>query len=204
MNADDFVEMSGSKKWHAVYVHIHHERRIQSEIASMGIETFLPMKRELHTWSDRKKWIDVPLFESYVFVKVTPSERDRVFCIKGYLRYVCIGGKPSVIPQGQIDQIRRIVVSYPESVGLSKLDYVGTEGVIIAGPLKGLRGKIVANMNQKYFTVKVDGIEKVMVVKIPVFLFQPLAEAGKYEQHENVLSGTETGLDIEHFCVQNS
>ena len=33
-----------------------------------GIESYLPLKKVLKQWSDRKKWVEEPLFRSYIFI----------------------------------------------------------------------------------------------------------------------------------------
>jgi len=170
------------KKWHVIYAHARHEKRIHSEMAEAGIESFLPMRKELHTWSDRKKWVDVPLFSSYVFAKITPEERNRLYLLNGFVKFVSSNGKPSIVPQWQIDGIRKIVSSFPEEVEVLDSDYVGMEGVILAGPLAGMRGKILDTKNRKCFAMKIEGIDKVLSVTIPVSLFKPFASRGDPER----------------------
>jgi len=175
------LQIQQVKKWHVIYVHARHEKRIHSEMQEMGIESFLPMKKELHAWSDRKKWIEVPLFSSYVFVRLEPSgsnvaseERSRIYLLNGFIKFVCSNGKPSIVPQWQIDGIKKFVDFCAEKIEVLDSDYVGTEGIIIAGPLMGMRGKIADVKNQKCFSIKIDGIEKVLSVTIPVSYFRPI------------------------------
>ena len=111
-----------------------HEKRFHSEMAEMEIESFLPMRKELHEWSDQKKWVEVPLFSSYVFANVTSEERNRVYALNGFVRFVSSNGKPSIVPQGQMDGIKKIVDSYPDRVEVLESDYIGTRGVILSGP----------------------------------------------------------------------
>lgn len=172
MFAEDAKDL---KRWHVMYVQARHEKRIHSDMLEMGVESFLPMKKELHEWSDRKKWIDVPLFSSYVFVNVAPEDRARVYTLNGFVKFVSSNGRPSIVPQWQIDGIKKFVDFYPDRVGVLDSDYVGAEGVIIAGPLMGMHGKIVDVKNRKCFAMKIDGIEKVLSVTIPASLFKPLS-----------------------------
>ncbi len=144
-----------------------------------GLESFLPMKKELHMWSDRKKWIEVPLFSSYVFVRILPVEKERVFALDGFVKFVTTNGKPCIVPQRQIDGIKKIIDSYPERVDVLDSDYVGVEGTIIAGPLAGMQGRIIEVKNRKCFTMRIDGIERVLSVTIPASLFRTLGEVHK-------------------------
>lgn len=148
------------KRWHVVYVQARHEKKIYSQIAELGIESFLPMKKELHTWSDRRKWVDVPLFSSYLFAYVTPAERNRIYPLNGFVKFISSNGKPSIVPQWQIDGIKKFIEFCPEKIEVMDSDFVGTEGTITAGPLIGMRGKIIEVKNQKFFAIRIEGIEK--------------------------------------------
>ena len=178
MSGNEQIE---AKKWQVIYVHARHEKRIDSEMRDMQIESFLPMKKELHEWSDRKKWIEVPLFSSYVFVNITPDERGRVYLLNGFVKFVSSNGKPSIVPEWQIDGIRKFMNFYPDRMDVLESDYIGMEGIIIAGPLAGMHGKIMDVKNQKCFAMKIDGIEKVLSVTIPASYFKPLSIGSKKE-----------------------
>ena len=58
------------KKWIAVYTKPRHEKTVALELGKKGIESYLPLLKERRKWSDRKKWVEFPLFRSYVFVKI--------------------------------------------------------------------------------------------------------------------------------------
>jgi transcription antitermination factor NusG len=62
-------------------------------------------------------------------------------------------------------------------------DYVGLEGTILAGPLAGIHGKIIEVKNRKCFTMRIDGIERVLSVTIPASLFKPLSEANPRDSY---------------------
>ncbi len=187
------------KKWHVIYVHARHEKRIHEDMLKMQLESFLPMKKDLHEWSDRKKWVEVPLFSSYVFVRLSvgrsagevpgakpaPNEKGGIYLLDGFVKFVSTNGKACTVPEWQIDGIKRMIDSYPDQVEVLDSDYIGMEGAILAGPLAGLHGKIIEVKNRKCFAIKVDGIDRVLSVTIPVSLFKPTPsqmESGKSEQ----------------------
>ena len=59
-----------SKIWVAVYTRPRHEKTVKKEFQKKGFEVYLPMLKERRKWSDRKKWVEFPLFRSYVFVRI--------------------------------------------------------------------------------------------------------------------------------------
>ncbi len=159
---------AGRRSWHVIYVKARHEKRAHSDLAERGIESYLPLRKELHEWSDRKKWVEVPLFSSYVFVRTLPEEFGRVYLTSGFVKFVSSNGKPSVIPDNQVDDIRRIVEYYSANVEVLDASYCGHEAEIVAGPLAGLRGEIVDVLNRKSFVIRVEGLDKLLSVNVPV------------------------------------
>ena len=57
------------KKWIAVYTKPRHEKTVENELLKKGFEVYLPILKERRKWSDRKKWVEFPLFRSYIFVR---------------------------------------------------------------------------------------------------------------------------------------
>ncbi len=165
-------ELRKDKRWHVIYMRTRYEKRAHEDLGKRGIESFLPMRKELHQWSDRKKWVEVPLFSSYVFVNITSSERNRIYLLDGFVRFVMMNGKPSIVPEWQIDSVRKVVDYFPDEVNVLGADYVGKTGVIVSGPLAGMKGEIVEVMNERWFTIRIDGLDKVLAVKVPISMVQ--------------------------------
>ena len=94
------------RKWYAIYTKPRWEKKVAERLDEKGIEHFLPLIKTLKIWSDRKKWIQEPLFRSYIFVHVNPSEYLPALQTPGALRYITIESRPVAIPPIQIDAIR--------------------------------------------------------------------------------------------------
>ncbi len=156
------------RSWHVIYVKARHEKAVQVDLTVRKIESYLPLTKEVHQWSDRKKWVEVPLFSSYVFVNVYPEEFNRVYLTPGFVKFVSTNGKPSVIPDRQIEDIRRVVDYFATDIEVLEGSYAGAEAEVIAGPLTGLRGEVVDLVNGKSCVRGVDGLDKLLNVKVPV------------------------------------
>ena len=94
-------------RWYAIYTRSRSEKKLYKELLDKGVESYLPLKKELRVWSDRKKWVESPLFTSYVFVKV--SEREYYDAISSHwaVRYVCFEGRAVPIPDSQIESLKK-------------------------------------------------------------------------------------------------
>ncbi len=49
--------------WYLLYTNPRAEKKVALELQKKGFEVFLPLQRTLKVWSDRKKWVEEPLFK---------------------------------------------------------------------------------------------------------------------------------------------
>ncbi len=156
-----------SALWYVIYVKARHEKRAYASLTERGIEAYLPMREEVHQWSDRKKRVTVPLFSCYVFVRTVPREFQKVYLTEGFVRFVSANGMPSVVRDDELEKVRRLTEEYPADIEVLEGDYAGREAEIASGPLAGLRGKIVELVDGKRFVVMIEGLNKLLRVKVP-------------------------------------
>ena len=92
--------------WYVVYTKPKWEKKVAERLNEMGVVAYCPLVKKTSQWSDRKKTISIPLFNSYIFVKIEGKDRNRVFEIPGAVRYVFWLGKPAVVKNSEIEAIR--------------------------------------------------------------------------------------------------
>jgi transcription antitermination factor NusG len=131
--------------WHAVYVHSRAEKRVHEELKYKGIESFLPLQRKLRQWSDRKKWVEMPLISGYVFVHITRKHYDIVLQTDNVMQYVRFEGKAAVIRDQDIEILKRMLGQSDHEVEITREELLpGTLVEIIAGPMMGIRGELIS------------------------------------------------------------
>ena len=134
-----------------------------------GIEAYLPLQRILRLWSDRKKWVEEPLFRSYIFVNIPQSSYFDVLNTPGIVRYITFEGKAVPIPPKQIDAIRYFLAEEDEFTQVSaRVLPPGTLVEIIRGPLKGLTGELVEAAGKHKVRIEITAIGQSVSVTIPV------------------------------------
>jgi transcription antitermination factor NusG len=82
------------------------EKKVAERLTQIGMECYCPLVTQIKQWSDRKKKIEVPLFNSYVFVQLSEIDRNSVFNIPGVVRYLFWLGKPAVVRDEEINIIK--------------------------------------------------------------------------------------------------
>ena len=93
--------------WYVIYTKPKWEKKVAEQLAEAGIDCYCPLITQIRQWSDRKKKVEVPLFNSYVFVQLDESERNSVFQSAGVVRYLFWLGKPAIVRHEEIEVIKK-------------------------------------------------------------------------------------------------
>ncbi|MDR1200595.1 MAG: UpxY family transcription antiterminator [Tannerellaceae bacterium] len=136
--------------WYVLYTSPRAEKQVKGRIAAQEIEVWLPLHRAPRVWSDRVKIIEIPLFNSYIFVKCKEYELRDLLKIYGVSRIVYYDGKPAVIRQREIDAIKGFLEQAANHTLL-----VGDEVKILSGSMKNISGK-VKKIKKKYLFIYLE------------------------------------------------
>jgi transcription antitermination factor NusG len=162
--ASDKVE-----KWYALYVSSRAEKKVEAELTKKGVENYLPLKTTLRRWSDRKKWVEMPLIPGYIFVKILYKNYLTSLQTTHVVAFVRFEGKPAVIPDRQIDFLKRMLKQTDYTWEVSAEKFVPGQVVeIIAGPFIGLEAELIAIKGKKRVGVRIEQINNVLLVDIPM------------------------------------
>jgi transcription antitermination factor NusG len=155
-----------TKKWLAVYTRPRWEKKVDLLLKEKGTESYCPLNKVRRKWSDRVKVVEEPLFKSYVFVKVSESDRLQVRTTPGVINFVYWNGKPAVIKEKEIATIRKFLDEYQdvEVFPINNLE-VDQRVKITMGPLMDQEGKVLA-IRKKTVKVAIDSLGYVLVAYI--------------------------------------
>lgn len=92
--------------WYVVYTKPKWEKKVAEKLTQIGIECYCPLITQVKQWSDRKKKVEMPLFNSYVFIQIEDADRNSVFEVAGIVRYLFWLGKPAVVRDEEINVIK--------------------------------------------------------------------------------------------------
>jgi transcription antitermination factor NusG len=141
--------------WHVVYVKSRTEKKAEAELQQKNIETYLPLQRKLRQWSDRKKWVEMPLISGYLFVYISRKEYDAVLQSNYIVSYVRFEGKAAIIPEKQIEYLKIILKQSEIDIEVLPEKFEPGQTIeVISGPFIGVKGKLV----------KIKGSSKVAIV----------------------------------------
>lgn len=163
--------------WYALTCAPCHERRNVELLKNVHIEGFVPIRRELHQWSDRKKWVDVVLTPRYIFVKMKLEDCKKVYVDKSICGIVYAPGKkgtPCPIPDTQmqafIDLTQRTSNISIIQTPIAKGDHVR----VVGGVMEGFVGECLRIDGTTNIIVRLNGslsaitaIDKKLIEKVP-------------------------------------
>ena len=168
MNSDQ-----DSKKWLAVYTKPRHEKAVEKEFQKKGFEVYLPMLKERRKWSDRKKWVEFPLFRSYVFVRTKINNTQIVLQTPGVVKVIKFGEKVAVVRNESIEAIKLMIEG---GYNPEPLNYFikGDPVEVKDGPLKGLVGEVIRLDKNDRLVVRIDTIQHSISIQIDRGFLKPI------------------------------
>ncbi|MBS1531827.1 MAG: UpxY family transcription antiterminator [Bacteroidetes bacterium] len=157
-------------KWYPVYTHPRAEKKAGQALASKGIEVYLPLRKQLKQWSDRKKWVEEPFIKSYLFVHITDREQTEVLMTKGIARFIYFGGRIASMPDRQIADLKLLMMS-PLDLEITEENLMPGEKIVIkAGPLKGMTGEIISYRSQKQLALRLENLGCSIIIHVAASL----------------------------------
>jgi len=155
--------MSAVSKWYALYTKPRWEKKVNRLLQENGFESYCPLNKVRRRWSDRVKTVEEPLFKSYVFVKITDKERTPVRTTPGVINFVYWQGKPAVIKEKEINNIKRFLDEYEEVI-VARMPLLRPHQrvKVASGPLMDLEGKVLA-VKHKKVQVAIDSLGYILI-----------------------------------------
>ena len=158
--------MDNPKNWYVLYTKSRVEKRVYDELKEIGLDAYLPMRKTLKLWSDRKKWVYIPVINSYVFVYIPQSDYSRVFDVKGVVAYVSANKKAVVVPEHEMKAMQQAVNSNLSFNVEADAVQKGQTITITTGPLKGITGEVVEIQGAKKFYLRISHIGYMLVIDL--------------------------------------
>lgn len=161
------IETPLSYHWHAVYTKSRAEKKAYTEIQQKQIEVFMPVQQKLRQWSDRKKWVQMPLIPGYLFVRVSRKEYDSVLQSNYVVSYVRFEGKAATIPDGQIEYLKLMLKQENLDIEISHETFEPGQMIeVVAGPLIGLKGKLVHFKGKEKVAIELEELGYSALIEI--------------------------------------
>jgi len=152
-------------QWFAAYTTPRHEKHVYELMVDRQIETFLPLYRVVRKWKKSAPVVlELPLFPTYVFVRIGRQDRGTVLGIPGVLSIVGSGREPWPLPNRDIEALRQ---------GMNLRNFephpylkIGERVRIKAGVMAGVEGILVRKKNDFRVVLTLDSIMRSVSVEV--------------------------------------
>ena len=154
--------------WRVIYTKPRNEKKVFERLTAQGIDCYCPCQKTLKKWSDRKKWVEEPVFRSYMFVN-DPSSYDvdlTILQTAGVVRFLYWLGKPAIVRDEEIEIIKKFLGEYQ---GVEILSFEkGTQLRVKDGALKDCEG-IMEYQTENEVVLRVEKLGMSLVAKLSKF-----------------------------------
>jgi len=165
--------LNGESKWYAVVTAPRHEKKASAHLEGLGIDAFLPTYSSVRTWKNRQRQtIIAPLFPTYLFARITLSERIKVLSSPGVRTIVSNGREPLPVEACEVEALRRTV----ENLNVEPYHglLIGQRVRINRGPLAGVEGHLIRHNNAVRVVLTVELIRQHAAVEVDISNLTPV------------------------------
>lgn len=154
--------------WYLIYTKPRHEKKVHGYLSERNITAFLPTQKVLRSWHDRKKYVEEPLFPSYLFVHL-PDMQSYYAGIdsEGALYYVRTGREVARVSDTVVNNIRLLTEERRELEISDDHFQPGRRLVVNQGALTGLSCEVVEVKNKQKLLVRVDLLQRNILLTLP-------------------------------------
>ncbi|MDD2822292.1 MAG: UpxY family transcription antiterminator [Flavobacterium sp.] len=150
--------------WYVVYTKPRWEKKTAEQLNKFGVNCYCPTIKKVQQWSDRKKKVEVPLFNHYVFVQLAEKDRNLIFHSPGVIRYLFWLGKHAIVKDNEINTIKEWLDADDNS-DVSVIEYkIGQKVKLDSGPFCD-QNAVVKDITKTHYVLILDSLGCILKVK---------------------------------------
>ncbi|RXK48865.1 UpxY family transcription antiterminator [Aquirufa rosea] len=145
--------------WYALYTKSRQEKKVAFRLEELGVSCYCPLTKKRKQWSDRKKWVEEPLFKSYVFVNIDlEAQSATVRKVNGVVNFVYWLQKPALIQDSEIVAIQHFLAEHAEVEAHGNLVNIGDFVTLDSGALSGQKAEVIGFKNKHEVRLKIESL----------------------------------------------
>ena len=166
-------DVSPDRKWYAVFTLPKHEKSVARHLGLREVESFLPTYEEIRLWKNRQRMkVVLPLFPTYLFVRVNEREKVKALQSPGVLQIVGNGREPLPLLDAEIALLRsgfkgKRIEPFRELI-------VGQKVRIKSGVMQGVQGTLVRKCKALRFVLTLELINQHAAIEVEAEDLEPV------------------------------
>ena len=154
-----------NENWYVFYTKPRSELKALVDLSFKYEHCFLPKREEIRQWKDRRKKVIVPLFPSYIFLKIPITEIHYVLATYYIVKTIKFGDKFAYLRNEEVNCIKKMVDTGSQ-ISVNNSFIIGDEVEVVDGPLIGVKGILSMQRNQNRFALNLNSIGQSLIVEI--------------------------------------
>ncbi len=151
--------------WYVVYTKPRNEKKTADLMEKRGIVSYCPVQKQLRQWSDRKKWVEMVVIPSYVFVRCREQERHMILQIPGVVNFVYWLRKPAVVRDEEMVALQNFLERHHEDkIEVEELK-PGMTVEVDGGPFNTKKGTVLS-VNKTKARIEIEGLRIALVATL--------------------------------------
>ena len=159
--------MVNIKKWYVLRTKPRGEKKTYKNLVEQDIEAYCPLQKKERHWSDRKKIIEEPLFNGYIFVRIMLDEYSKVRMTDGVVNFIYWVKKPAVVADKDIETIKRFLNEYTDVIVVKTDICLKQKVTITTGVLMNKEATVIKVMKKKV-EVAIDSLGLKLVATLNI------------------------------------
>jgi transcription antitermination factor NusG len=167
LNSNESIRAAGesSPQWFAAYTTPRHEKYVSEMLTERRVETFLPLYRSARQWKKSCPVVlELPLFPTYVFVRIARNARGAVLSMPGVISIVGSSKEPWPLPECEIEALRQGMQT--RKVEPHPYLKVGEKVRVKSGVMTGVEGILIRKKNEFRVVLSLDAIMQSVAVEV--------------------------------------
>jgi transcription antitermination factor NusG len=176
LSVDSKVEAASlERRWYATFTLPQNEKSVVKQLDLRDVESFLPTYETVKVWKNRQRMkVVLPLFPTYLFVRISRRERGRVLQCPGVLQIVGNHREPIPLADSEVELLRsgfcrQRIEPYRDLV-------VGERVRIKSGMMQGARGTLVRRSSSLRFVLTIEMINQHAAIEVNAEDIEPVAD----------------------------
>ncbi len=158
-------------RWFVCHTRPRCEKKFAALLTLEKFDHYLALVESIRRYGAQKKVFSKPVFPGYVFARIAPVKKDRVYQQDLLVRAIMVENETVFLRQ--LEDVKAVCASGLEAV-VHPLLHKGTRVKVIGGPLHGLQGFVDNPANPQGIVVSVDVLQQGLLVRLPLDSLQPL------------------------------
>ncbi len=101
-----------SKNWYVLYTKPRWEKKVEKLLQQANYHVFLPVKKTLKQYTDRKKEVEEIVLPSYIFVELAESQKTEIRYVDGVVNFVYWQKKAAIVSSKEIEKFKKYLSNF--------------------------------------------------------------------------------------------